>query len=65
MTQTTTTAAALYAILDGDQIGVVDPNGGIWWPSDEAQAEIGATADPEGEAILMCESSPMRGEWSC
>lgn len=42
---------------------VVDPDGGIWWPSDEAAEEIAASADPESTAIRIATDEPMRGTW--
>lgn len=45
------------------QIVVQDTDGGIWWPNEEAAAEIAAADDPEEVAIEMCESVPMRGTW--
>jgi hypothetical protein len=48
--------------LDGT-IVVVDDEGGVWTPNDDAAAEIMATADPQSAAIEMCQSSPMRGRW--
>lgn len=42
---------------------VRDPEGGVWWPSDEAQDEIAAAADPQAKAVEICEREPMRGEW--
>lgn len=63
---TTTTAnlpSNLSIVRSGDVIGVEDENGGIWWPSNEAELEIDASDDPEITAILMCASQPMRGTW--
>lgn len=42
---------------------VRDPDGGVWWPSEEAAAEIAASDDPGATAIRMCTTEPMRGEW--
>lgn len=46
-----------------NQFTVADSDGGIWWPSEEAQAAIQAAPQPEAEAIRICEAEPMRGEW--
>ena len=42
---------------------VVDPQGGRWWPSDEAAAEIETAEDPAATAIRICEDAPHRGKW--
>lgn len=42
---------------------VLDTDGGRWWPSDEALAEIEASDDPEATALRICENEPMRGQW--
>lgn len=42
---------------------VQDPDGGIWWPSDDAQAEIQASDDPARAAAIMCSEAASRGEW--
>jgi hypothetical protein len=42
---------------------VSDPNGGVWVPTEEAQAEITAAHDPETAAVMMCTESPMQGVW--
>lgn len=46
-----------------DTVTVRDLEGGIWWPNDEASAEIMAAADPEKTAMRICDNEPMRGEW--
>lgn len=38
-------------------------HGGIWWPHEDAQAEIAVARDPEAAAVWMCAESPMRGRW--
>lgn len=43
---------------------VVDVNGGIWWPSDEAHKEIVQSPDPAAKAIQVCRAQPMRGTWA-
>jgi hypothetical protein len=43
---------------------VIDEDGGIWWPSEEAQEEIEASENPELAAMLICEYQPMRGRWA-
>ena len=42
---------------------VVDREGGIWWPSEEASYEIEASSDPSTTAIRLCVEEPYRGEW--
>ena len=37
--------------------------GQVWWPNEDAQAEIAAAEDPEEAVLAMCTNSPMRGEW--
>ena len=60
MTKSTMTA---YEYSQG--WSVEDSDGGIWWPSDEAKAEIEQSDDPESAAEIMCRTEPTRGEWSC
>lgn len=43
----------------------VDNGGQIWWPNDDAQAEISASDDPAEAVVEMCKADPMRGEWHC
>lgn len=58
------TINTLSTITDSEgNHGVKDSEGGVWWPTDAAQAEIQASADPEQAALEMCETSPKRGEW--
>jgi hypothetical protein len=47
---------------DGD-FCVIDPDGGVWWPSDDAAAEINASSDPKATAIRIATENPMRGTW--
>jgi hypothetical protein len=42
---------------------VADPNGGRWWSSAEARAEIEASADPQATALRICNKTPTRGKW--
>lgn len=54
-------------LLLGRRDGVMtaeDPRGGIWWPSEEAQAEIEAAEDPAARCAEICRTAPMRGEWA-
>ena len=44
-------------------ITVIDSEGGVWWPNEEAQAEIDASENPKAAAIQMAEEQPMRGTW--
>ncbi len=53
----------LHAERMDDRLVVVDPEGGVWWPSKDAAAEIEAAADPAQAAIEMCQAAPMRGVW--
>lgn len=46
-----------------EAVAVEDANGGVWWPNDDAQAEIQAAGDPLAAAVKMCDESPMRGNW--
>lgn len=46
-----------------DGWSVTDPNGGRWWPSEAADEEIEASADPAETALRICRESPMRGRW--
>lgn len=36
----------------------------LWTPSEEAQAEIHAAADPKAKAVEICRNQPMRGKWA-
>ncbi len=42
---------------------VIDADGGIWWPGDDAETEIEASDDPAAEAVRIAGERPMRGEW--
>lgn len=46
-----------------DTITVVDPDGGIWWPSDEARTDIERSTNPAETALRICREQPMRGVW--
>ena len=48
--------------MDG-RLVVVDTEGGIWWPLEEAAAEIAAAEDAAQAAVEMCQAAPMRGVW--
>jgi len=48
--------------LDGVFV-VEDTEGGIWWPSKDAQIEIENSKNSERKAIEICEKEPMRGTW--
>ena len=61
---TLVTVLQLTAEETDGMLCVVDAEGGVWWPSDEAGAEIAASADPADCAIRMCHQSPMRGRWA-
>ncbi len=52
-----------YAEQMADGWRVVDPDDGVWWPSDEAEAEIQASDDPAATAVRIATQDPMRGEW--
>ena len=54
----------LYAVDGARGWSVVDPDGGQWWPSDEAAAEIAAAGNPSARARRICDTEPMRGSWS-
>lgn len=53
----------LYAEVMDDHLVVVDTEGGVWWPLEEAAVEIEAAEDPAQAAIEMCQAAPMRGVW--
>ena len=53
----------LNGLAGQDTIVVRDTEGGIWWPNEDALAEINASDDPEVSAIEICENEPMRGVW--
>ena len=57
MSNLTLAADTLHGILT-----VLDSDGGRWWPSADAQAEIAAASNPEAAAVEMCKTSPDRGE---
>jgi hypothetical protein len=46
-----------------DGITVLCAEGGRWWPSDEAAAEIEAADDPAAAALAICDAEPGRGVW--
>lgn len=48
----------------GETAAVIDADGGIWRPSDEAQHQIDLAAYPGNEAIRICVEEPMRGGWA-
>lgn len=52
------------ATKNADGWSVEDPNGGVWWPDNEARREIEGAADPAREAVRICATSPMLGRWS-
>lgn len=58
MTTTNFTADTIDNIIT-----VIDAEGGRWFPSEEAQAEIESSANPEAAAIRICAEEPMRGTW--
>lgn len=53
----------LTAEIDGDTVRVRDSHGGIWYPDEEAEAEIRAASDPEAQAVEIARTTPMRGTW--
>jgi len=48
--------------MDG-RLVVVDTEGGVWWPLEEAAAEIEAAEDHAQAAVEMSQAAPMRGVW--
>ena len=42
---------------------VIDFRGGVWWPNDDATAEIEASSDPAAEVVRICREAPYLGEW--
>ena len=53
----------LHTEIMDDRIVVVDTEGGVWWPSKDAAAEIEAAEDPAQAAVEMSQAAPMRGVW--
>lgn len=59
-----TSPAELRAELRADTWTAEDTiGGGVWWPSDEAHAEILASDDPEARTCEIAFREPMRGTW--
>ena len=54
---------ALIPRHNADGWHVVDTDGGVWWPNDDAQTELERADDSAALVVAMCESAPMRGEW--
>jgi len=46
-----------------DEFVVWDGQGGVWWPSEEAQEEIAEADNPRVAALRMCYDQPYRGVW--
>ncbi len=42
---------------------VIDSDGGIWWPGEDADREIEESDEPEQTALAIFKESPMRGIW--
>jgi len=42
---------------------VADSEGGIWFPSVEAEDDIAAAADPAQRALEIAQQEPQRGTW--
>lgn len=63
MTKTQLTSSILTAEITDDTVRVRDPRGGVWYPDEEAEAEIRAASDPEARAIEIASTEPMRGTW--
>ena len=59
-----TTPSNLSAIQLHDTWAVEDSDGGIWHPDSETASVIEASADPAAEAVMICDSEPMRGTWA-
>lgn len=55
--------SVLTAEIDDDAICVRDSHGGVWYPDEEAEAEIRAASDPEARAVEIARTTPMRGTW--
>lgn len=55
--------SVLTAEIDDDAICVRDSHGGVWYPDEDAEAEIRAAADPEARAVEVARTEPMRGTW--
>ena len=48
--------------IDGQYVAY-DDAGGIWWPDDDARAEIERSSDPEARVREIAATQPMRGTW--
>jgi len=65
MSNAANTSSNLTAEFDSrDGWRVIDSAGGIWWPSEEAAAEIEESSDPAALAVSICDARPMRGTWA-
>lgn len=63
MTTTTAATTVLLATLRDGSYCVRDADGGVWWPSAEAEEAILAAESPKDEAVRICSDEPMRGTW--
>jgi hypothetical protein len=62
MAETTTTETAT-ATRNTNSWTVRDPAGGVWWPDEDAAAEIESADDPAATAVRIATETPMRGTW--
>ncbi len=44
---------------------VIDPDGGRWWPDENAKAEVEDSEDPAEAIVTICTTAPARGRWHC
>ena len=42
---------------------VVDTDGGVWWPNEDARTELEHADDAAALAVVICQDAPTRGEW--
>lgn len=63
-TMTTTDGITLTSVQRNNTWCVLDSDGGVWWPSLEAEEEIDRAEDPAMAVVRMCADEPMRGSWA-
>lgn len=55
--------SVLTAEIGGYAVRVRDSHGGVWYPDEDAEAEIRAALDPKARAVEIARTTPMRGTW--
>ena len=53
----------MKAVKRGDDYRVIDTAGGVWFPDEDAQAEIRKHPNPPAKAVKICRDTPTRGVW--